>query len=75
MNKTDIRVLKARRADNVICMEEKRNAYKISVIKSKAKSQLERSMYRCEDNIKIDLRETGSEDVSWIHLAQDRVQW
>jgi hypothetical protein len=23
-------------------------------------------------NIKLDLRETGWEDVDWIHLAQDR---
>jgi hypothetical protein len=28
----------------------------------------------CEDNIKMGLRETGCEDVDWIHLAQDRIQ-
>jgi hypothetical protein len=28
-----------------------------------------------EDNIKMDLWETGFEDVDWIHLAQDRDRW
>jgi hypothetical protein len=27
------------------------------------------------DNIKMDLREIGWEDVDWMHLAQDRHQW
>jgi hypothetical protein len=27
------------------------------------------------DNIKIDLRETGWDDMDWIDLAQDRDQW
>jgi len=26
-------------------------------------------------NIKMDLQETGWEDVAWIHLAQDRDKW
>jgi hypothetical protein len=26
-------------------------------------------------NVGMDLRETGWEDVDWIHLAQDRDQW
>jgi hypothetical protein len=30
---------------------------------------------RWEDNIKIDLREAGWEDVHWMHLVQDRDQW
>jgi hypothetical protein len=33
------------------------------------------SKHRWEDNIKIDLREIGWEDVDWIHLAQNRDQW
>jgi hypothetical protein len=28
-----------------------------------------------EDNIKINLRETGCGGMDWIHLAQDRDQW
>jgi hypothetical protein len=27
------------------------------------------------DNIKIDLREIGWDDMDWIDLAQDRDQW
>jgi len=27
---------------------------------------------RCKDNIRLDFREAGCEDVDWIHLAQDR---
>jgi hypothetical protein len=27
------------------------------------------------DNIKIDLRETGWDDMDWINLAQDRDRW
>jgi hypothetical protein len=28
-----------------------------------------------EDNIKMDLWEIGIDEVNWIRLAQDRVQW
>jgi hypothetical protein len=27
------------------------------------------------DNIKMDLRETGWDEVDWINIAQDRDQW
>jgi hypothetical protein len=30
---------------------------------------------RCKDNIRMDLRETGSEGVDWIHVTQDRDEW
>jgi hypothetical protein len=30
---------------------------------------------RPEGNIKMDLKETGSECLHWIQLAQDVVQW
>jgi hypothetical protein len=33
---------------------------------------LGRPRSRCEDNIKMDLREIGLEGVDWIHLVQDR---
>jgi hypothetical protein len=35
---------------------------------------LERSRHRWEDNIKMDLKETGSGSVDWIDLIQDRDQ-
>jgi hypothetical protein len=28
-----------------------------------------------EDNIKLDLRETGIDGVNWIRLIHDRVRW
>jgi len=28
-----------------------------------------------EDNIKIDLKEIGCENLDWTHMAQDGVQW
>jgi hypothetical protein len=34
-----------------------------------------RPRHRREDNIKMDLRETGIDGANWIQLAQDRVQW
>jgi len=30
---------------------------------------------RWEDNIRMDLTETGGEVEDWIHLAQNRDQW
>jgi hypothetical protein len=48
------------------------NAYKILVGKPKGKRPIERSMHRLEDNIKMNLRETGLEGVDWIRLSLDR---
>jgi hypothetical protein len=39
------------------------------------KRPLERPRRRWEDNFKMDLREIGIDEVNWIRLAQDRVQW
>jgi hypothetical protein len=39
------------------------------------KRPLGRPRRRWEDNIKMDLRETGIDGANWIRLAQDRVQW
>jgi hypothetical protein len=36
---------------------------------------LGRSTCMWEDNIKLDLRETGIDRENWIQLIQDRVQW
>jgi hypothetical protein len=56
-------------------MEEGRGVYKILVGRTKGKRPLGRLRRSWEDNIKMDLGETGIDRTSWIHLAQDRVQW
>jgi hypothetical protein len=56
-------------------MEEGRSVYRVLVKSPKGKRPLGRPRHRWEDNIKMDLRETGIDGVNWIQLAQDRVQW
>jgi len=52
-----------------------RNAYKIMIENSEGKIPLWRPSCRWEDNIRMDLEETGWEGVDWINLAQYRGQW
>jgi hypothetical protein len=54
---------------------EKRNAYRILVEMPGEKRPLRRPKHRLADNIKMDLRETGWDDLDWIDLAQDRDLW
>jgi hypothetical protein len=54
---------------------EKRNAYKILVGKPEGKRPLVRPRRRWVDNIEMDLRERGWDDMDWIDLARDRDQW
>jgi hypothetical protein len=56
-------------------MSEKRNAYRMLVGKSEGKRPLGRPKRRWVDNIKLDLREIGWDDVDWIDMFQDRDQW
>jgi hypothetical protein len=55
-------------------MGKLRNAYIILVGKPQRKRPMGRHRRRWED-IRLDLREKGWEDMDWIHLAQDRYQW
>jgi hypothetical protein len=50
------------------------NAYKILVTKPQGKKPYGRPRHRWEDNI-VEFKETGSPDMDWIHLDQNRVQW
>ena len=43
--------------------------------KPEGKRPLGRKRRRWEDNIKMDLREVGSDPADWIDLAEDRDQW
>jgi hypothetical protein len=45
------------------------------VEKPEGKGSLGRHSPRLEDNIRMDLRETGWEGVHWMHLAEDNDQW
>jgi hypothetical protein len=57
-----IRIIKSRRmrwAGHIARMGEKRNAYNILVGNPEGKRPLGRSRPRCEDNIKMDLKEIG----------------
>jgi hypothetical protein len=56
-------------------MGKMRNAYKILVEIPKGTRSLGRCRLRWQDNIRMDLRETGWEGVDWIHLAQYNDQW
>jgi hypothetical protein len=62
-------------AGHVAGMGEKRNAYRILVVKPKGKRPLGRLRRRWVNNIKIDLREIGWDGIDWIDLAQNRYQW
>jgi hypothetical protein len=73
-----IRVIKSREmrwVGHVAQMGEMRNAHNILLGEPKGKRPPERPRRRWEDNVRVDLRETGWEDVYWMYLAQDRDQW
>jgi len=53
---------------------EMRNEDNIFDGKHEGKRPLGRFRRRCEDNIRMDLRETGWKGVDWMHLEQDRDQ-
>jgi hypothetical protein len=56
---------------NVARMEDMRNLCKILVGMSEGRSPLGRPRRRCDDNIRMDLRERRFEYVDWVHLAQE----
>jgi hypothetical protein len=51
------------------------NAYRILGGKADRERPLGRPRRRCVDNIKMDLREIGWDDIDWIVLAQDKGKW
>jgi hypothetical protein len=54
---------------------EKKNSYRILVGKPEGKRPLGRPRRRWVDNIKMDLREIGSDGADLMDMAQDRDQW
>jgi hypothetical protein len=62
-------------AEHVERMGEKKNVYRLLVVKPEGKRPLGRPRRRRIDNIKIELLEIGLSVVDWIGLAQDRYRW
>jgi hypothetical protein len=62
-------------ACNTLGGGETRIEYNFSPGKPQGKRRRGRPRHRCEDGVRIDLREVGWGGVDWIHLAQDRDQW
>jgi hypothetical protein len=56
-------------------MGKKGNAYRILVGNPEGKRPLGRPKRRCEDNIRMDHRETGWGGMDWIDLTQERDPW
>jgi hypothetical protein len=54
---------------------EGRGVCGLLVGRPECKRPLGRTRRRWEDNIKMDLREIWIDELSWIRLAKDRVQW
>jgi hypothetical protein len=54
------------------CIGDMTNVNKILAVEPEDKRPLGRPWCRWEDNINVDLTETGWEAVDWIHLAQNR---
>jgi hypothetical protein len=62
-------------AGHVARLGEGRVVYRVLVGSPEGKRPLGRPRRRWEDNIKMDLRETGIDGTNRIRLVQDRVQW
>jgi hypothetical protein len=56
-------------AGHVARVRKGKGVYRVSVWRPKGKRPLERPRSRWEDNIKLDLRETGINGANWIRLA------
>jgi hypothetical protein len=72
-----VRVIKSRRmrwAGHVARTGEGRGVYRVLVGRPEGKRPLGKRRRRWEDNIKMDLRETGFDGANWIRLAQDKAR-
>jgi hypothetical protein len=67
------RTIKSRRmrwTGHVACIGKNRNAYSVLVGKPEEKRPLGRHRRRLEDNIKMNLRGIGWDNMDWINLTQ-----
>jgi hypothetical protein len=65
-----IKLMRMRWARHVDRMGEGRGVYRVLVGRPEGKRPLRRPRRRWEDNIKMELRETGIDGANWIRLAQ-----
>ena len=56
-------------------MEESRNAFRILTGKPTGKRLLGRPRCRWEDNIRMNLKEVGTNTRNWVDSGQNRVNW
>ena len=56
-------------------MVERRGMYRVLVGKPEGKRPCGKPRHRCEDNIKMNLKEVGRGGMDWIELAEDRDRW
>jgi hypothetical protein len=73
-----VRVVKSRRirwAGHVARMGEERGVHRVLVGKPEGKRPLGIPRRRCEDNIKMDVKEVVEGRGDWMELAQDRDRW
>ena len=73
-----VRLIKSRRlrcTGHVARMEESRSAIKILPCKPTVRRPLGRPRRRWEDNIRMDLEETGINAGNWVDSTQDRNYW
>jgi hypothetical protein len=71
-------MIKSRRtgwARHVACMGHKRKGYRIWEGKPKRKVQALRPTRRWKDNIKVDVKGRGWENLFCINMVQDRDRW
>jgi hypothetical protein len=52
-----------------------KGVYRVLIGRPEGKRPLGSPRGRWEDNIKMDLRETGIDGANWIRLAQDGARW
>ena len=57
---------------HVVCMGERRSAFRVSVGRLEERRLLGIPRNRWEDNIEMDLRDMGWRGMDWIDLVQDR---
>lgn len=62
-------------AGNIKRVGDMRNMYTIKIGRRERKRQCCNHKIKWDDNIKVNLKEISCEDMDWIDLAQEIVQW